>query len=185
MNVLATIAIRLAEEEAHPPETPNAWLPETFEIIYGGLAFFVVAFGLWKFAIPQLKKSLAARSDQIEKELTQSSNDRVSAENSAAYVRSNLGDIEAERARMLAEADEHAERVLAEGRMRVANEVRELESRASSDVQAGGSRLAVELQSQVASIAAAATEHVVRGSIDAATHDRLIEDVIAKIGVGA
>ena len=172
--MLASIVLRLAEEGGEHgglPETPKAWLPESYEIIYGGIAFVVVAGLIFKFAIPALKKALAARSEQIEKDLVHAHNDQVSAQNDAAYVRKNLGDIDAERSRLLAEADAEATRVLTDGRARFEVEVRELEAQCRgrySRRPAAGSR--ANCKCQVASIAAAATEHVVQGSLDSATH---------------
>ncbi len=185
MSILSSIAIKLAEAEGGEHggiTTPYSWLPEWYEIVFGGLASVIVLGGLAKFAIPALKKALAARTEGIEKDLVHAHNNKVSAENQASFVRGNLGDIEAERARLMAEADETAERVLSEGRARIEVDARELESRAQGEIAAGGNRFLTEIQANVSSIAAAATEHVVRGQLDQATHVQLIDDVIARIG---
>jgi F-type H+-transporting ATPase subunit b len=158
--------------------THSAWWPETYEIIWGGLASLI----LFKFVVPQLKKALTARSEGIAKELVQAHNNKQSAIASAAIIREDKGDISAERTRLLAEADQEAARVLAEGRARIAADAAAAEAKGLSDIEAGKGRFNAEVQGQVASLASAATEHVVMGSLDEATHQRLIEEFISKVG---
>jgi F-type H+-transporting ATPase subunit b len=177
------VAVLVAsEEEVGRIQTHSSWLPETFEIIWGGLASVIVFGALFKFVVPQLKKGLTARSEGIAKELVKAHNNKQSAIASAAVIREDKGDISAERTRLLAEADQEAARVLSEGRARIAADAEAAEAKGLSDIEAGKGRLTAEVQGQVASLAAAATEHVVMGSLDAVTQHRLIEDFIAKVG---
>ena len=114
MNVLASLAVFAQESEetfhAHSP----LW-PETLEIIWGGTAFLVVAFMLWKYAVPAMKKGMQARSERIQRELDNAAKAKADADAQAADIRTRLGDIDAERARMLADADQTAARVLSRG----------------------------------------------------------------------
>jgi F-type H+-transporting ATPase subunit b len=183
MHAFFAIANFIASEgEEARITTHSAWWPETYEIIWGGLASILVFGVLAKFAIPALKKSMTARSEGIAKELVKAHNNKQSAIASAAIIREDKGDISAERARMLAEADQEAARVLSEGRARIEADAKDAEAKGLADIETGKGRLTAEVQGQVASLASAATEHVVMGSLDAATHQRLIEDFIAKVG---
>ena len=57
----------LASED---PFVSHHWLlPETAEIVYGGLASVIVIGALVKFAGPSIKKSFNARTAKIQKEL--------------------------------------------------------------------------------------------------------------------
>ena len=178
---MSFIASLIASEEARI-ETHSAWWPETFEIIWGGIASLIVFGALFKFVIPQLKKAMAARSEGIATDLMKAHNNKVSAQHTASNIRADKGDIEAERARILGEADDTAARVLVDGRTRIEVEAREAETKGLADIEAGKGRANAEIQGQVASLATAATEQVVTGSLDAVTHQRLIEDFIAKVG---
>jgi F-type H+-transporting ATPase subunit b len=184
MNVLAVIHLIAAEggEEAGRINSHSAWWPENFEILWGGIASLIVFAVLAKFAVPALRKSMTARSEGIAKELMQAHNNKVSAQNTADVVRGDKGDINAERTRLMADADSAAAKVLAEGRARIDAEAAETEAKGLADIELGKGRVTAELQGQVASLAAAATEQVVTGSLDDATHTRLIEDFIAKVG---
>jgi len=85
----------------------------------------------------------------------------------------------------LADADTQAAALLEDGRARLTSEISELESRAEADLVAAESRSGDELRAEIARLSAAAVDHVVTGSLDAATQQQLIEDFIAGVGVGA
>ena len=78
---------------ADPAETHHWLLPETAEIIYGGIASVLVIGALVKFAGPQFAKFLNARTERIQKELDASANDLATAQTDAAGIRQALGDI--------------------------------------------------------------------------------------------
>jgi F-type H+-transporting ATPase subunit b len=184
VNVLANLAVLAATttEEHQAFEAHNPLLPETLEIIWGGTAFLVVAFLLWKFAVPAIKSGMAARSERIQRELDNAAKAHADADAEATEIRTKLGDIDAERARMLADADQTAERLLVEGRNRLEAEEAELRAKADADIAGAGSRVASELEGQVGQMAAAATEQLVTNQLDDATVQRLVEDFIARVG---
>lgn len=188
MSILAA-SIRILSEELPVDSdgkitTPYVWWPEWYEIVFGGIASLIVFGALWKFAVPALKKGLAERSARIQRELDGSAAALTDARAAATQIRASKGDLQGERNRLLAEADATAERVLADGRARIATEAAELEAKATADIEAARSRVQAELQADVAGIAAAATEQVVHGSLDDATHQRLVEEFITKVGAG-
>lgn len=170
------------EGEEHIDRTHSAWLPEGYEIWFGGIAS-VMIFGLlyWK-AWPLLKKGMTARTERVQAELdaAQQAEDDATAE--AARIRSAKGDIESERARLLAEADQRAEALLNDGRARLEREIEELEAKSIADIASASSRSADEMRGEIARFAAAAAERVVESSLDEATQLRLIEDFIANVG---
>ena len=58
MNLLVTALFAVED----PTQTHHWLLPETAEIIYGGLASVIVFLGLYKFAGPMVKKSMKDRT---------------------------------------------------------------------------------------------------------------------------
>lgn len=173
----------LAED---PARTHHWLLPETVELVYGGLAFLIIAGLLWKFALPAAKKAMAARTAKIQSELEGSASDRESAETEAADIRRAAGDIAAERTRLLAEADTQAATLLTEGRARLDQEAAELEARADAEIAGAQSRVTDELRAEIARLAEDAVDEVLAGgAIDATTHTNLIESFIQKVGASA
>jgi len=175
-------AVILAAED---PTLSHHWLfPELGEIIYGGLASLVIFALLYKFGWPAAKKGLEARTAQIAKELEDSANALRTADNDAANIRTALGDVAAERARLLAEADAQAEALLREGRARIAAEVADIEARATAEIGAARARGSDELRAEISLRAARATTEAVRAAIDDRTQQELIDGFIAKVGAG-
>ena len=55
MRTLQVFVLAAAEGEEHF-EAHHWWWPETKEIIWGGLAFLIIAAALWKFVLPPMKR---------------------------------------------------------------------------------------------------------------------------------
>lgn len=178
MNTLLT-ALLAAED---PTVTHHWLLPETPEIIYGGLATVIVVAALVKFAGPMVKKGFVGRTERIQKELDDAAAARTKADDDAKGIRAALGDISSERARMLAEADTQAAAVLTEGRARIAQEVTDLEAKAEADLAAARGRSTDELRSQIAMLSAYATPIVVAQTLTDQTKSELVESFIQKVG---
>jgi F-type H+-transporting ATPase subunit b len=188
MSLFAILGV-VAEKE--PPRDSNGqiithhWLfPETFEIIYGGLASLIVFGALYKFALPAMKKSMAARTERIQKDIDGGQAAKAAAIADAEKIRSAKGDIEGERERLLDDADDQAEAMLTEGRNRLVAEVAELEAKADADIAAMSGRAGAELQAEIARLSAGATDTLIATELDAATQNNLIEAFIAKVGAG-
>jgi F-type H+-transporting ATPase subunit b len=187
MSLVASLIAPMAEHGIDDQGyTSHHWLlPETAEIIYGGLAsVIIIGLLVWK-AGPLAKKAFAERTAKIQGELDDSARARSDAEAEAARIRQALGDIEGERRKALADADAQAEALLTDGRARLVAEVADLEAKAESDIGAAGSRVSDELRGEISRLASAAADQVVANSLDDATQQRLIEDYIARVGASA
>jgi F-type H+-transporting ATPase subunit b len=152
------------------------------ELIPATLASLIV-FGLlyWK-AGPIIKKSFTDRTARIQKELDDAAAAKAAAEAEAARIRQAQGDIDAERARLYAEADAQAEALLADGRARLAAEIAELEARADADIASAAGRGTDELRTEIAKYSGTAVDAIVRGTLDDAAQQELIENFIARVG---
>ena len=183
MNSLISLLIMSGGEgEPLTYETHHWLLPETAEIIYGGLASVLVISALAKFAGPMIKKSLAARTERIQGDIDNARNTRANAEVEASRIRTALGDINTERSRILAEADAQAAAVLAEGRTRVAAEMADVEAKAMSDIANAAGRVGDELRAEISRLSAVAIERVVASTVNDSVRQDLIENFISKVG---
>lgn len=188
MNVLGSIIVPMAKcgiDENGECVTEYPFWPARAELLYGGIAALIIFALLFKFAWPQMKKSLADRTARIQKELDDAAADETAAGAEAAQIRQALGDIEAERARILAEADAQAAAVLTDGRARLEAELADLRAKAEADIASARSRSTDELRSEISRLSSAAVDHVVRGSLDEGTHQQLIESFIARVGAAS
>ncbi|MDQ3738549.1 MAG: hypothetical protein M3337_05205 [Actinomycetota bacterium] len=179
----------LAEEGPETDDqgiTSHHWLlPETAEIIYGSLAsIIIIGLLVWK-AGPAIKKAMGERTQRIQTELDESARAKSDADAEAERIRQALGDIDAERQRLFAEADTQAESLLADGRRRLDAEVAELEAKAEADIAAAGDRSNDELRHEIVQLASTAADRVAVKSLDEATQQVLIETFISRVGAGA
>jgi F-type H+-transporting ATPase subunit b len=168
------------------PARSRHWLfPEMAEIIYGTLATIIVVSLLVKFASPTVKKFYADRTARIQKELDDSAADRTTAEAETTQVRQALGDIEAERARWLGDAEAQAAIMLSEGRERLQHEIAAMEARADADAETARGRGLDELRGEIVVLAAAAVDRIMAETLDDSTQQRLVEQFIAQVGAEA
>ncbi|TSA51316.1 MAG: ATP synthase F0 subunit B [Actinobacteria bacterium] len=180
MNVLASL-YAAAAAPADPMTKSWIW-PERAEIVYGCTASILIFVALVKFGGPVIKKGMSARTEKIQKDLDSGKNDKASAQAEATSIRAALGDIAAERTRILAEADAQATALLTEGRARVTTEMAGLEQKAEADIAAAAARSGDELRAEIAQLAGVATERVVSSSLDDSTKQALIENFISNVG---
>ena len=178
------LSIIFAKEYDDPTQSLNWLLPKPGELIYGGLASLIIFYTLYRFGWPAAKKALEARTAKIQKELDDAAAAQKQAESDAANIRTALGDVASERARILAEADAQAAAVLTEGRARIAAEVADMEARATAEIEAARARSGDELRAEIARLSAAATTDAVRAALDDRTQQELIDGFIAKVGAG-
>ena len=105
---------------------------------------------------------MRGRTERIQAELDGAAAELATAEREAATIRQAVGDIGAERARLLAEADVHAEALLTDGRARLEAEIVDLHAKADADIAALANRGGDELRSEIGHVAAAAADRIVR-----------------------
>lgn len=162
----------------------NPIFPPIWEIILQTIASAVIFYLLWKFAGPPIRKYYSERSARIQRELDEAEAAKADAVTQAAEIRTSLGDIEAERSRIRAEAEAQAEALLTEGRARLETEMAELESRAEADLVTVASRSGDELRGEISRHAARAVDQVVIETVDPSLQQQLVEDFISRVGAG-
>ncbi|MDC3402422.1 hypothetical protein OAX95_00620 [bacterium] len=162
--------------------TVNPILPPWKELVPGTMASILVFTLLaWK-AGPVIRKSMQDRTKRIQQELDDAASAKTAAESEATRIREAQGDIDAERARLYAEADAQAEALLADGRARLETEIAELEARAEADIVSAAGRSSDELRLEIAQHSGTAVDAIVRDTLDDAAQQELIENFIARVG---
>ena len=180
------LAGRLASEEVPFDDkgytTENPILPPMTEMLISAAASIIVLTLLYKFAGPIIRKSFADRTAGVQARLDDSAAAKVAAETEAVAIREAQGDIEAERARLHAEAETQATALLIDGRARLDVEMAELEARAETDIAAAAGRSTDELRAEIARHSSVAIDRIVDETLDDATHQALIEGFIQRVG---
>lgn len=160
----------------------NPILPPVKEIFIGGAASLIVFVLLYKYAWPEIKKAMHGRTERIQTEIDESAAAKAAAETEADEIREALGDVDAERTRLFAEADEQAAALLDDGRQRLDAEIAELETRAEADIASAATRGSDDLRADMARYSSDAIDAVVESSLDDAAQQNLVEGFIARVG---
>jgi F-type H+-transporting ATPase subunit b len=163
-------------------EAPNPILPETNEIVWGGLAFVVLLFLMWKFGLPPVRKMMKDREDRIRADLERAEQARVEAEQSLEQYRQQLAEARNDALRIVEEARGDAERLRRERVDAVEGEIAELRARATEDVRLATERAMSDLRGKVAELSIELAEKVVERNLDRPTQEALIEQYINQVG---
>jgi F-type H+-transporting ATPase subunit b len=155
--------------------------PAWAELIWGSLAFLVLFLVMRKLVFPRMDTMLAERRAAIEGKMEQAERQRVEMEEAKRRFEASLGDAKGEASRIIDEA-----RTAAEGQRReiVSNaeaEAKRIVERATADAEAERARLLDELRGQVGALAVDLAGRIVARELDAATHQGLVDDYIARL----
>jgi F-type H+-transporting ATPase subunit b len=138
----------------------NVLLPPTYELVIGTIAFFTIFFLLSKFALPNIKKTLEARTESIEGGIAKAEKMQQEASVTLAQYRQQLADArseaakirsaaESERTNLISEARTEAQ-VVAQGVTQQANaQIAAEKSKAVNDLRLDVSNLALDLASKI------------------------------------
>ena len=173
--------ILAAAEGGH--EENGFWLPHDInEVLWGSLAFFIIAALLWLKALPAAKSMAQGRTERIAKELADAEAARSEAEGELAELQSRIANAESERQKIVAEAQQQATALQAQLAERAAADAEAIRARGTADAESAKTQAIADLQAEVASLALGAAEAVVTQSMDAPTQQSLIDSYIDQVG---
>jgi F-type H+-transporting ATPase subunit b len=174
----------LAAEAAHKP---NSYvLPSDInEVIWGSIAFLIVAsLIVWKGG-PAIKGMWNGRIERIRSEVDGAAEARAASEAKLAAVEADLADAETERQRILSEGRETADAVKAQIIAKAGTDAADARARGAADAESSKAQATSDLQAEISVLALGAAEQVVGNSLDDATQAELIENYISRVGAGS
>lgn len=165
-------------------EAPNDWwLPgDKNEVIWGTLAFLIVAFLLVKFGREPVRRYYANRTAAVEEQLGAAEQARAEAEAERDRIKAALADSDSEAARIIEDARQSADRLRADIEARTVTEIAQLRERAEADLATTRTQATADLTGEVSRLALGATEQVVGSTLDDSAQQRLIDDYIRQVG---
>jgi F-type H+-transporting ATPase subunit b len=174
-------AILLQEVTGHAEEAPNPILPETVELIVGGVVFLIVFAVIAKLAFPQINKAMNARTEKIQGDLEKAETARTTAERELADYRQQLAGAREESNRIIEEARKTADQMRRDLQAKAEEESQAIVARAQDEIRAERDRVFQELRAQVGQIAVDLAGRVVGESLDERAHQRLIDEYIDQV----
>ena len=178
LNVFATIILAADAEEA---SGVDLLLPDFRELGAGLIAFAVIFFVVWKFAIPAFNETLAARQEAIKGQLSDAEQKNQEAESLLADYRQQLASSKDEANRIIEEARQTAETVRQDTIAKAQAEAEEIVSRARAEADAEKARALEAAQAEVANLSVDLAEKVVGQSLDRDTQLGLVNNYLAEL----
>ena len=174
--------ILAAEDSGEESGGIDLLLPAPEELIAGIIAFAIVFFFVWRWAVPALSKTLEARQSEIAAEYESAEKAKVEAESLLNDYRSQLAGANVEAEQIVSDAREAGDALKADIVSRAETEAEQIKNRAQDEVQAERSRIAGDLRRQVADLSLDVAERVVGESIDADRQRELVDRYIDDLG---
>ena len=174
-----------AEGEAEPVNDAKDLYPHWEELLVGALAFGILFFFVWKWVRPRVSALLEERREKIQGDLESAEQTRTQAEQELAEYREQLATARQEANGIIEEARKTAEQVRADVQARAEREAAATVTKAQEEIRAERDRVFQELRGEIGEIAVELAERVVGASLDAKSHQRLIDEYIDEVASGA
>ena len=169
--------INLFEEVEESSSGLELLLPETSELVAGLVAFGIVFFFVWKWALPTLSEILDERANEIEGQISEAKNTKWEADKTKQEYEKLVSNADEEVKKILNEGKATAEK-LKEGILEDARkDASDIVSKARSDSEAEKERISTEIKSEVLDLSLAISEKVV-SSMSKKDQEKLIKEFI-------
>jgi len=171
----------LAAEEAEGGSNVSLVLPETNELIAGIIAFLIVFFFVWKWALPAINRILEARQKAITGKLEDAERAKNEAENLRKDYEQQMADARSKGNAMIEEARKSAEQMKSDLIARAQAEADGIVAKAREEAGEEKSRALSDARREVANLSIDLAERVVGKNLDRETQLGLVDQYIAEL----
>ena len=184
LHQLATVI--LAAEEGKEASGTDLLLPTDLNEVWAGLiAFAVVAFVMWRFAVPAFNEMLENRQSAIKGELEEAEHAKAEAAKLLDDYKAQLKGARDDANQIVDDARQSAEGLKEDIVAKANAEAEEILTKARSEAQSEKERALQEARSDVAALSLDLAEKVVGGSLDRDAQRGLVESYISDLdGMG-
>ena len=179
MHLLTAVTVLAAEEEAS--SGIDLVLPATAELVAGILAFGIVFFVVWKWALPTINQTLEARQGAITGQLSEAEKAKAEAESLLADYRAQLAEAKSEGNRIVEEARVSGDQMKAEIIAKANDDAGQLIAKARAEAESERSRALAEARHEVGALSVELAGKIVGESLDAKAHKGLVERYLADL----
>jgi F-type H+-transporting ATPase subunit b len=171
----------LAQQESEASSNVSLVLPETNELIAGIVAFLIVFFFVWKWALPAVNRTLEARQRAITGKLEDAERAKNEAENLRKDYEQQMADARSKGNAMIEEARKSAEQMRVDLIARAQAEADGIVAKAREEAGEEKSRALSEARREVANLSIDLAERVVGKNLDRETQLGLVDQYIAEL----
>jgi F-type H+-transporting ATPase subunit b len=177
---MSLAALVLAQEESGSGGI-SLVLPEVSELVAGIIAFAIVFFFFWRWALPTLNRTLEQRQAAITGKLAEAEKAKAEAESLLADYRGQLAESRGEGNRIVEEARQSAEQMRGEIVSKAETEAEQIRARAREEAANEKSRALTEARREVGDISVDLAGRIVGESLDEKAHKALIDRYLADL----
>ncbi len=181
MIVFATLF--LAAADTQEPSGLDLLLPrDRNEIIAGLIAFLIVFFFIWKYAVPALNDLLANRQSAIKASLEAAEEEKQQAATLKADYEKSIANAREEASKIVEDARQAGESARADIVSRAEGEATAIRTRAGVELEAEKERAVTSMRREVAGLSLDVAEKLVGRSLDRASQQELVDQFIDELG---
>ncbi|MPZ85987.1 MAG: F0F1 ATP synthase subunit B [Actinophytocola sp.] len=165
-------------------EEPSPILPHTSEIILGLIAFGLVLWVLWKYAVPRFEQAYKERTEKIEGGIQKAEQAQAEAEQALHKYTAQLAEARADAARIRDDARIEAEQIKEELRAQAQEEANRIVAQGRAQLEAQRAQIVAELRADLGRHAVELASRVVGESLEdearqRGTVDRFLDELDA------
>ncbi|HEX6286679.1 MAG TPA: F0F1 ATP synthase subunit B [Acidimicrobiia bacterium] len=179
--IFAQTFLIAAEESEGGSDGLSILLPPLNELIAGIIAFAIVFFFVWRFAVPSINRMLEQRQAAISGQIADAEKAKTEAESLLADYRSQMNQAKAEGNKIIDEARQQGEQVKADIIAKAEAEAEQIRSKAREEAAGEKARALAEAKSQVGDISVDLAGKIVGESLDEQAHRALIDRYLADL----
>ena len=150
-------------------------------LVAQAITFFAFIFFCAKFIWPPLTSAISARQKQVAEGLAAAEEGRQSLERSAVKAEEEIGKARNRAAEIVAQAEKRVSQMIEEAKNAAREEGNREKAAAKAEIEQEVSRAREALRLQVAALAVAGAEKILRREVDAKTHADLLRAVQAEL----
>jgi F-type H+-transporting ATPase subunit b len=178
---LALILPIAAEETEGGSGGLEILLPPLNELVAGIIAFAIVFFFVWKWAVPAINRMLEQRQAAISGQIESAEKAKAEAESLLADYRGQLAEARAEGNKIIDEARQSADQMRADIIAKAEADAEQIRARAREEAAGEMSRALADARSQVGDISVDLAGKIVGESLDQQAHQALIDRYLADL----
>lgn len=156
-------------------------LPPANELIAGIIAFGIVFFFVWKWAVPAINRMLEQRQAAIAGQIEDAEKAKAEAESLLADYRGQLAEARTEGNKIIEEARQSAEQMKVDIIAKAEADADQIRARAREEAAGEMARALAEARSQVGDISVDLAGKIVGESLDQQAHQALIDRYLADL----
>jgi F-type H+-transporting ATPase subunit b len=145
------------------------------------VVFFILAWFTMKFVWPPLMKALDERAEKIANGLAAAEKGKAEMAAAEKRVQAELATAKDEGLKRIGDAEKRAAAIIEEAKKTAADEAARIIAAAKADAEQQVTRAREELRGQVATLAVAGAEQILKREVNAAAHADLLNQLKAEL----